>query len=43
MLAPTGQAVDVAIREGAGDEGMTIAKALVSLRNNTLNWSPQRL
>ncbi|MEZ0350159.1 MobF family relaxase [Mycobacterium sp. pR1184] len=36
VLAPTGQAVDVAIREGAGDEGMTISKALHSLRNNTL-------
>jgi hypothetical protein len=36
LLAPTGKAVDVAMREGAGDEGMTIAKALQSLRNNTL-------
>jgi conjugative relaxase-like TrwC/TraI family protein len=36
VLAPTGRAVDVAVREGAGDEGFTIAKALQSLRNNTL-------
>jgi ATP-dependent exoDNAse (exonuclease V) alpha subunit len=35
-LAPTGKAVDVALREGAGDTGMTIAKALQSLRDNTL-------
>lgn len=36
VLAPTGQAVDVAMREGAGDDGMTIAKALHSLRDGTL-------
>jgi conjugative relaxase-like TrwC/TraI family protein len=36
LLAPTGKAVDVAMREGAGDEGLTIAKALQSLRDNTL-------
>ena len=36
VLAPTGKAVDVAMREGAGDDGMTIAKALQSLRDNTL-------
>jgi conjugative relaxase-like TrwC/TraI family protein len=36
LLAPTGKAVDVAMREGAGDTGMTIAKALQSLRDNTL-------
>ena len=34
--APTGQAVDVAVREGAGDEGHTIAKALKDLREGTL-------
>ena len=28
VLAPTGKAVDVAVREGAGDDGYTIAKAL---------------
>jgi hypothetical protein len=43
VLAPTGQAVDVAIREGAGDEGMTVAKALLSLRNNTLKLEPSTL
>ena len=36
VLAPTGKAVDVAVREGAGDEGFTIAKALQLLRNNRL-------
>jgi conjugative relaxase-like TrwC/TraI family protein len=36
LLAPTGKAVDVAMREGAGDHGMTIAKALHALRDNTL-------
>ena len=36
VLAPTGKAVDVAVREGAGDEGMTIAKAMQLLRENQL-------
>jgi conjugative relaxase-like TrwC/TraI family protein len=36
VLAPTGKAVDVAMREGAGDEGMTVAKAVQSLRDGTL-------
>ena len=36
VLAPTGKAVDVAVREGAGDEGLTIAKALQLLRDNKL-------
>jgi conjugative relaxase-like TrwC/TraI family protein len=36
VLAPTGQAVDVAVREGAGDEGLTIAKALKDLRDGKL-------
>ena len=36
VLAPTGKAVDVAVREGAGDEGLTIAKALQLLRDNQL-------
>jgi hypothetical protein len=36
LLAPTGTAVDVAMREGAGDTGLTIAKALQSLREDTL-------
>ncbi len=34
--ARTGRAVDVAVREGADDIGMTIAKAVQSLRDNTL-------
>jgi hypothetical protein len=33
VLAPTGKAVDVAVREGAGDEGFTIAKAVQLLRD----------
>ena len=36
VVAPTGQAVDVAIREGAGDVGFTVAKALRALRDETL-------
>jgi ATP-dependent exoDNAse (exonuclease V) alpha subunit len=40
VLAPTGQAVDVALREGAGDEGYTIAKALHMLRNDELHLKP---
>jgi len=36
VLAPTGRAVDVAVREGAGDIGFTLAKALQDLRNGTL-------
>lgn len=36
VLAPTGRAVDVAVREGAGDEGFTVAKAMQDLRNGTL-------
>ena len=36
VLAPTGRAVDVAVREGAGDTGLTIAKALQDIRNGTL-------
>ena len=36
VLAPTGKAVDVAVREGAGDSGYTVAKALHMLRDNTL-------
>ena len=39
VLAPTGKAVDVAVREGAGDEGYTIAKALQLLRDNKLQLS----
>ena len=36
VLAPTGAAVDVAVREGAGDTGHTVAKALNDLHNGTL-------
>jgi conjugative relaxase-like TrwC/TraI family protein len=36
VLAPTGKAVDVAVREGAADTGYTIAKAVHSLQNGTL-------
>ena len=43
VLAPTGKAVDVAVREGAGDEGLTIAKALQLLRDNKLELSLQTL
>ena len=43
VLAPTGKAVDVAVREGAGDEGLTIAKALQLLRDNKLELSRQTL
>ena len=40
VLAPTGKAVDVAVREGAGDQGYTIAKALHLLRDNQLELGP---
>ena len=43
VLAPTGQAVDVAVREGAGDSGMTVAKALRALRDETLPLDPSVL
>ena len=43
VLAPTGKAVDVAVREGAGDEGLTIAKALQQLRDNRLDLGPHTL
>jgi conjugative relaxase-like TrwC/TraI family protein len=36
VLAPTGNAVDVAVREGAGDIGYTIARGLHELDNHTL-------
>ncbi|MGY4647676.1 MobF family relaxase [Mycobacterium sp. URHB0021] len=38
VLAPTGKAVDVAVREHAGDTGLTIAAALERLRNGTLKF-----
>lgn len=43
VLAPTGKAVDVAMREGAGDTGHTVAKALQLLRDNQLDLSPATL
>lgn len=43
VLAPTGKAVDVAVREGAGDAGYTIAKALQLLRANSLELDPSTL
>jgi conjugative relaxase-like TrwC/TraI family protein len=43
VLAPTGKAVDVAVREGAGDQGYTIAKALHLLRDNQLELGPHTL
>jgi ATP-dependent exoDNAse (exonuclease V) alpha subunit len=39
VLAPTGNAVDVAVREGAGDTGYTIAKALRDIDNPSLTLS----
>lgn len=36
VVAPTGRAVDVAVREGAGDVGYTVAKALTSLTDGSL-------
>ena len=43
VLAPTGKAVDVAVREGAGDQGYTVAKALHLLRDNQLELGPHTL
>ncbi|PXX09230.1 MobF family relaxase [Mycolicibacterium moriokaense] len=43
VLAPTGKAVDVAVREGAGDQGYTIAKALQLLRGNALQLNRSTL
>ncbi|WP_288820072.1 ATP-dependent RecD-like DNA helicase, partial [uncultured Corynebacterium sp.] len=36
VVAPTGKAVDVAVREGAGDSGMTVAAAVKAIREDTL-------
>ena len=36
VVAPTGKAVDVAVREGAGTEGYTVAKAVKSLEDGSL-------
>ncbi|BCI52222.1 TraA/ATP-dependent exoDNAse/relaxase [Mycolicibacterium litorale] len=43
VLAPTGKAVDVAVREGVGDTGYTIAKALLMLQRNELELAPSTL
>jgi conjugative relaxase-like TrwC/TraI family protein len=43
VLAPTGKAVDVAVREGAGDQGYTIAKAIQLLRDYKLELGPHTL
>jgi conjugative relaxase-like TrwC/TraI family protein len=37
VLAPTGKAVDAALQEGAGDRGLTVAKALQLIENNQLS------
>ncbi|KPN46502.1 MobF family relaxase [Mycobacterium intracellulare] len=36
VLAPTGKAVDEAMRDGAGDRGMTVAKALALIEDGQL-------
>jgi conjugative relaxase-like TrwC/TraI family protein len=36
VLAPTGKAVDEAMHEGAGDRGLTVAKALTLIENDEL-------
>jgi conjugative relaxase-like TrwC/TraI family protein len=36
VLAPTGKAVDAALAEGAGDRGLTVAKALHLIENDDL-------
>ncbi|ORV93142.1 MobF family relaxase [Mycolicibacterium iranicum] len=43
VLAPTGKAVDVALREGVGDTGHTVAKAVQLLRDKQLELSPATL
>ena len=37
VLAPTGKAVDAALQEGAGDHGLTVAKALQLIEDNKLS------
>jgi conjugative relaxase-like TrwC/TraI family protein len=37
VLAPTGKAVDEAMRDGAGDRGLTVAKALTLIADNQLD------
>ncbi|WP_324610246.1 AAA family ATPase, partial [Mycobacterium avium] len=43
VLAPTGKAVDVAVREGAGDTGYTVDKAVKDLRNRELTFDARTL
>jgi len=43
VLAPTGKAVDEAMADGAGDHGLTIAKALNLIGGNRLNFSRSTL
>ncbi len=43
VLAPTGKAVEVAVREGAGDTGYTVAKAVQDLRTGALALDAQTL
>lgn len=43
VLAPTGRAVDVALREGAGQQGYTIATALKLVQNDGLRLTRQSL
>jgi hypothetical protein len=41
VLAPTGKAVDEAMRGEAGDRGLTVAKALQLIRDNQLGVDPR--
>lgn len=43
VLAPTGTAVDVAVREGAGDTGYTVDKAVKDLRTHKLKLDARTL
>jgi conjugative relaxase-like TrwC/TraI family protein len=43
VLAPTGKAVDGAVREGAGDLGYTVAKAVKDLRAQALSFDARTL
>lgn len=43
VLAPTGKAVDIAVREGAGDTGSTVAKAIKGLRAGELAFDARTL
>jgi conjugative relaxase-like TrwC/TraI family protein len=43
VVAPTGKAVDVALAEGAGDVGGTVAKALTDLKEERLSFDERTL